>query len=83
MTLCAILSLIALSPIDHENRRLDKDEKKKYKKTAGIISVSFGVIYLILRLFEADKYAVCISIGLFLAAGLQIFCVFQRKTEYG
>ena len=81
ITLCAIGSLTLFSPIDHENRRLDEYEKKKYKKTAGIIAILFGIIYLALILFQINKYAICISMGLIISAGLQFPCViFKRKN---
>lgn len=81
VVLCSIISLIIFSPIDHENRKLDEYEKKKYKKTSSIIAILFGIIYLLLALFKADKYAVCISIGLILSAGLQLPCIiFKNKN---
>lgn len=80
VTLAAIISLIIFSPIDNENRRLEEYEKKKYKKRAGIIAVSFGVIYSLLYLLQKDIYAVCISVGLILSTGLQLPCIVLKKN---
>lgn len=78
--------LMVLSPIDSENRRLDEDEKKHCKKRTGILTVVFGLLYAILAFWKQDFYAVPISIGILLTAGLQLpylvkKCLSRRKYE--
>ena len=77
-TLIAILSLTACSPIDSENRRLESGEKRRYKLAVVVLSLLSGLLYTGLRVCGADQYAVCISVGLLLAAGLQLPCLFFR-----
>ena len=48
ITLCAIISLCINSPIEHENHTLDINEKQVYAKLARYITLSFGIISVIL-----------------------------------
>lgn len=82
ITIAAVISLIVCSPIDSENRRLQGDEKKRYKLVTAVIALSFEMVYLMLLFFRADTYAVCIAVGLILSAGLQVPCMPQMmKTK--
>lgn len=77
----AIFSLIICSPIDSENRRLQKEEKRRYKRTAGLIAVIFLGLYIFLIICRAEQYAVYIAVGVILAAVLQIPCMLQRNKR--
>lgn len=60
-----------LSPIDHENKRLSNEEKKLYKKVTAILTgMSWGAA-LLFQILGQELYAVCISLGIMLTAGLQ------------
>lgn len=74
----AIISLAVLSPVDCENRRLDSEEKKRYKIIAAFLALIFGIVCVVSYFLGGDTFAVCISIGLLLAACLQLPCLFQR-----
>ena len=78
------ISLIVFSPIDSEKRRLDDDEKIRYKVITAVMATVFAVLHLILLVLGLRSAAVCIAVGLILSAGLQIPCVVMRmmKIEY-
>lgn len=75
--LVSIFILIICSPIDSENRKLEKTEIRAYKRTTGIITLAFSIVYIILIYLHAESYAVCIAVGLILSAGLQVPCIPQ------
>lgn len=73
------ISLCYFSPLDSENRRLELAEKKKYKMIC-IAQVLFYIAgYMILTAFKQDKYAVCMALGVLLAAFLQMLAVRSSK----
>ena len=74
----AILGLSLLSPVDSENRRLEKDEQKRYKMVTMVLAVGFGAVGVILSLCGQDRAAVCISLGIILTAVLQLPCIFLK-----
>ncbi len=76
-TIIASISLIIFSPIDSENRRLDTDERKLYKKITVLYVIFFGLLDIILFLSGRYIYTICFSIGIQLAAGLQTPCVIK------
>ncbi len=87
ISICLMLagiSLITFSPIDSENRRLDDDEKSRYKAITAVMATVFAVLHLLLLVFGLRSAAVCIAVGMILSAGLQIPCVVMRlmKIEY-
>ena len=81
VTLAAITILVLCSPIDSESRRLSQEEKKSCKIATIIMTFFFAFIDLMLYLFQKETYAVCISLGIILTAGLQIPCLFQRTRS--
>lgn len=74
----AIMSLIVCSPVESENRRLEKEERKQYKVIARILACVFGMIYTVLRLCGIEEYAVCIFMGIVLSAILQVPCYIKK-----
>lgn len=76
----AFFSLVILSPIDSESRRLEPEEKDRRKKHTAILAAIFLIAYAVLSLCHADVYAVHIAIGVILAAGLQWPC-FRQANE--
>ena len=87
ISICLMLagiSLITFSPIDSENRRLDDDEKIRYKVITAVMATVFAVLHLVVLVLGLRSAAVCIAVGLILPAGLQIPCVVMRlmKIEY-
>lgn len=87
LSICLMLagiSLITFSPIDSENRRLDADEKNRYKVITAVMATIFTVLHLALLVLGLRSAAVCIAVGMILSAGLQIPCVVMRlmKIEY-
>lgn len=81
VTAVASLSLILVSPIDSENRRIDEDEKKQYKTVTIICVIIFWLLNSILSLAGKQIYVVDLSIGLLLTAGLQIPCIIKRMVN--
>ena len=77
ITIIAGIGMGYFSPIDHENKRLNDKEKKLYKK-ATIILVGMSWIALLLQLLGKETWAVCISIGIMMTAGLQYPVVLKK-----
>ncbi|MDE5780024.1 MAG: accessory gene regulator B family protein [Lachnospiraceae bacterium] len=77
VTVMALGSLMVFSPIDSENRRLELHEKKRYKYMTIVLAFAFELLSAALYLFHMYTYVVCISIGIILASGLQIPCIFH------
>ena len=55
-TVIASVSLITFSPIDSENRRLDTNEKRTYKKTTVFFVILFGLLDIALFCWEVHLY---------------------------
>lgn len=72
------IALFHFSPIDSENRRLNDEEKKRYKYMAGIISLVVCIISVLVQLCGGERFAVCMAIGLLLTFTLQIPCILQK-----
>lgn len=79
--LWATISLVLLSPIDSENRRLDLSEKKRYKVITGFMVVAFAIIYCVLLFAGYEIYAVCIAEGVILTVCLQMPCMIIRLAD--
>ena len=78
ITIAAAVSLAYFSPLDNENRLLDKEEKSAYKKTTVILLLCFGLIELFFAKMGMKWCAECISIGLILTACLQYPCIIKK-----
>lgn len=74
----AVTSLIILSPIDSESRKLDEGEIVRYKKVTVAISLVFGGLYCVCLLTDNITYAICIAEGIMLPACLQIPCILLK-----
>lgn len=79
VTAAALISLMVFSPVDSENKRLDAQEKKYYRKIVIRISGFFGLVCLVSYCFDWQTITVSIAIGLILSAGLQLPCVVIKK----
>ena len=77
----ASVSLITFSPIDSENRRLDTDEKRNYKKTTVFCVIFFGLLDIALFLLGKYIYTICFSVGILLTAGLQAPCIVKKMCK--
>ncbi len=73
--------LFLFSPVDSENKRLDSEEKKRYKYTAGILSLTVCLIVVLLKKCGAEKLAVCVAVGLLMTVVLQIPCVLPKVVK--
>ena len=79
-TIVSAISLGIFSPIDSENRLLDEEEKRTYKRIVIYCLVLFGFIGSILFVLDADTYVVSLSIGIQLSAGLQIPYIVKKLS---
>ena len=77
----ASVSLIAFSPIDSENRRLDTDEKRTYKKITVFCVIFFGLLDIVLFLLGKYIYTICFSVGILLTAGLQAPYIVKKMRK--
>ena len=83
LAVVSVISLSLWSPIDSENRRLEPDEKKKYKRKVIGISLMFMILHLLLLMLEDKTWAVSVAVGLMLSAGLQLPCIMQLFRKRG
>lgn len=79
LVICSVISLIYFSPIDSEKRKIDVFEKRKYKLIVSIILLVDGGIYFVLALFNIDVVAICLGMGIVLAATMQLPCVLRAR----
>ena len=77
----ASVSLIVFSPIDSENRRLDTDEKRTYKKITVFCVIFFGLLDIVLFLLGKYIYTICFSVGILLTAGLQAPYIVKKMRK--
>lgn len=75
--LLSAISLSVCSPIDSQNRRLEQEEKMRYKKTTCILTWVFVLSVFVLAHIEQYTLAVCVSIGIVLTSVLQLPCIFK------
>lgn len=73
----SVISLILLSPIDSENRRLSVKEKRIYRNIASGLVIIFFTIYIVLCICKKEEMAVSISLGIILIAGMQLICLMK------
>lgn len=81
ITVWAAVSLVIFSPIDNENRVLSQEEHRIYKKITAILVVSFLLVDVLFVWLHLTRYAVCISIGIILSAGLQLPCIIRKFVK--
>lgn len=74
----SVCTIIGTSPIDSENRHLEDMEKKIYRRIASCLAIIFSIIYVGLYIAGKEKFAVCISLGTILVAGLQALYLVQK-----
>ncbi len=72
------MGLFLLSPIDSENRRLDEEDKRRYRHVTGGLSFIICIVSVLWKLCGDEKAAVCMAIGLLLTSVLQIPCVLHK-----
>lgn len=70
IAVCAVL--IAVSPADTPQKRLTKDEKKKFKAYTAAVSVLFALITVALYCFNASG---SFTVSVFIAAALELISV--------
>ena len=64
----AVMIIMVFSPVDSENRRLDQEEHRQYKKVSCLLTAAGWGISVLLFYAHQDTYAVCVSMGVILAA---------------
>lgn len=78
ITVGAAVSLILNSPIDNVNRKLDREEHRRYKKITTVLVLIFAFTAFLLFECRLYTYSLCISIGIVLTAGLQLPYIFKK-----
>lgn len=81
VTVIASASLITFSPIGSENRRLDTNEKRTYKKITVFCVMFFELLDIVLFLLGKYIYTICFSVGILLAAVLQAPCIVKKLCK--
>lgn len=81
LILLATVSLWTQSPIDSEARRLSQAETRVFRRVARWMAVSFLGIYFLLVVFTNPAVSVPISMGILIAALLQIPCTILKLAK--
>lgn len=81
VVLLSSVSLITFSPLDSQNRRLDEEEKRQYKKMTCILTMIFVALFFLLAYMEQYRFVTCIAVGIVLTSVLQIPCIL-RNIKY-
>ena len=74
----ASFSLVLFSPVENENRKLEEDERSRYKKITAVLAVLFLVIYMLCAVLKLYRIAVCIAVGIIMSAMLQLPCAAEK-----
>ena len=72
------VSLVLLSPVDSDKRKLDKQQKRKYRKVVCVLVLFFLASTVGLKEIHMEKYAVSVAVGICLSAGLQFPCLVKK-----
>lgn len=75
------LSVIINSPIDSENKKLEKDEINQYRRTTCLLIIITISVYSVLVALNQGHFAVCLAVSLVLTAILQLPCIVQRSQK--
>lgn len=73
------VSIMFNSPIDSQNKRLDKSEIKLYKRITEMLIVSIIVLYIILFIIKCSYYAKYLAMSITLIAILQVPCIVKNR----
>ena len=72
------VSLVLLSPVDSDKRKLDKQQKRKYRKVVCVLVLFFLAFTVGLKEIHMEKYAVSVAVGICLSAGLLFPCLVKK-----
>lgn len=61
-----------LSPVESENKRLESDEKIRYRRKSRILICLFVTAYFLLTMLKLEQYAVSVALGIVIAGILQV-----------
>ena len=75
------ISVIICSPIDHENKRIDKEEKREFKRITARITTIWMILSVLSMWRRMEVVSICISLGILLTAVLQTPCVISRRKN--
>ena len=78
LTIIATVAIINISPIDSENRRLDKIKKIKFKKITIFLVIQEWIIAIILKNLELSEYARFILLGIVMTFVMQMPVLIKR-----
>lgn len=81
ITVGAAVSLVCFSPIDNENRVLNQEEYRHYKRVTGVLVITFVLMDALLFVCQIYTYSICISIGIVLSAGLQLPYILKELVK--
>lgn len=74
-TAISAMGVFILSPVDSENRRLDAEEKRRYRLLARRNVCVLCLLYMVCTIAGCHSFAVCLAIGIIAGALMQIVCI--------
>lgn len=83
VTAISATGVFIFSPVDSENRRLDAEEKRRYRLLARRNVCVLCLLYVVCTIAGYHSFAVCLSIGITSGALAQIVCIpklLKQKT---
>lgn len=75
LIILSVTTIVYLTPIESENHKLSKYEKKRCKKCTYVIISLFVFFYVIFLLWNKYKNAYALSFGFSIVALMQIMCI--------
>ncbi len=81
VTIISAISLMKFSPLENENKPLSVEEKISYRQKTQIIVFCILMFDFLLFQFGPDRPFYCISVGIQLAASLQMPVIFKMTKN--
>ena len=81
---CALfagISMICLSPVQHLNKQLTKEERKRCKRQVSFLVLFFSLLLALFYSMGLKDETVCLSIGMMLPATLQYPVLIERLVR--
>ena len=75
------ISLVLLSPVENEKKKLETFEKKVYKKRTIVWIMFFVLAYILFLINEYTRLAICISIGVIICSIMQMVCIISKLIK--
>jgi accessory gene regulator B len=73
--------IFLFAPVEHKNRPLDHDERKRFRRRSRIIAIGIMGLDMIFVILQIEIYSFCIALGLVTAALALLLEVVMKRGE--